>query len=93
MAFFLLFSFRSLDPPKFSPNPPIPAGQYREINVSSPIHFASVTQSEGARTMYDPPVILPADHIQVTCVPGGSTSSLTYENSKDMADSVEYESV
>jgi len=92
-AFFLLFSPRPSDPTGFSPKVPIPAAQCRE--VSGPIHFAPVTQSEGARTTYDTPVSLPADHIQVTIIPGGSTSNLVHENTKDKADSdsTGYESV
>ena len=92
-AFFLFFSPRPSDPTGFSPTVPIPAAQCRE--VSGPIHFAPVTQSEGARTTYDTPVSLPADHIQVTIIPGGSTSNLVHENTKDKADSdsTGYESV
>jgi len=80
---------------KFLQNAPIPTGQQREVNVSGPIRFASVTQSEVARTTYESPVFLPADHIQVTFVSSGSITSAGHENlnTKDDADSTGYESV
>jgi len=94
-AFFLIdliSSHRSLDPPQFSSKVPIPAGLRREVNVSAPIHFASLTQSEGGRTSYGPTVFEPADAIQVACVPDGSASSLVQEkleNTKGQADLAE----
>jgi hypothetical protein len=95
-AFFLLSSHRSSDLPQISSKVPIPAGLRREVNVSAPIHFASLTQSEGCRTSYGPTVFKPADAIQVACVPDGSASSLVQEkleNTKGKADLAENELV
>jgi hypothetical protein len=49
------------------------------------IRFASVTQSDGTRTMSEAPVFPPADQIHVEFVPGRSTPSFAHENTKDEA--------
>jgi hypothetical protein len=76
---------------------PITAAQRGEVNYSGPIRSASesVTQSEGTRTTYESSVFLPADHIEVTLVSGGSITSPAYENlnEKDNAGLTGYESV
>jgi len=62
-------------------------------NDNLPMLFPSVPQSEGSRTMHEVPIFLPADHLQVKIVPGGSTSSVTLENTKDEVDSAGWEAI
>lgn len=60
-------------------------------HASGPMVFASVTQSEDIRITCEPPLFLPADHIQVgEFAPGRSIAS--FENMKDKADLAGYES-
>ena len=79
--------------PQLSPGSSIPTAQYRGANI----RFASVTQSDGTRTMSDASAFLPADQIHVEFDPGRSTSSLAHENTKDKAgpttSSLRYEAV
>jgi hypothetical protein len=71
---------------------PVPC---RRLNDAySPMDFTSVTQSSGTRTTYEPPVLLPADQIQVDPVPAGSAFSLAHaENVTDNTDSAGHEMV
>jgi len=71
----------------------LPVPCRRLNNAYSPMDFMSVTQSEGTRTTYEAPVLLPADQIQVDLVPGGSAFSLAHENVTDNADSAGHETV
>ena len=57
------------------------------------MHFAFYTQSEGTRTTFEAPVFPPTDQIHVEFVPGGSVSSLAYENTNDKPNSARYEAV
>jgi hypothetical protein len=92
-ALFLLSSHRSLDPPQFLSKVPIPAGLCRGVNVSGPIHFASVTQLEGTQKTYESPGFLSADPIHVEFVPGMSIPDLAHVNTKEKVNAAGYNSV
>jgi hypothetical protein len=72
---------------------PETSAQHKGVNLYGPMRFASVTQSEGTRTTYEPPPVLPIDHIQIELVPAGLLSSFAHEDVKDKADSVVSEAV
>ena len=57
------------------------------------MQFASVTQSDGTRTMDGAPVFLPENQIYVEFVPGRSTPSLGQENTKGRAPPTGYRTV
>jgi hypothetical protein len=84
-----------MDLPKLSSKVQTPAGQCREANISCPIHFASVTQSESevTRTTDDTPVFLLGDQIHAEFVPGGSIPSLAHMTTKDNTNPAECELV
>ena len=79
--------------PQTSPGNSIPTAQYG----GDSIQFASVTQSDGTRTMSEAPTFLPANQIHVEFVAGRSTPSFAHENMKDKAgptiSSLRYEAV
>jgi hypothetical protein len=79
--------------PQLSPGDSIPTSQY----IGASIRFASVTQSDGTRTMSEAPAFLSADQIHVEFVPGRSISSFGLENANDKAgpttSSLRYEAV
>jgi len=90
-----LTEYGSVDAPKFASGTSNPTAQRRGANVylpKPPILFPSVTQWEGTRTMHEAPTFPPTDHI-LEIIPGGSTSSLTLENTKDKADSAGREAI
>ena len=87
--------FRSVDVPESSSGTSNSTVQRRGVKVSGPIHFASVTQSEGAQTTYQFPAFLPGrgDRMQLACIPDRSISSLVHDDTNDEADSARYETV
>ena len=62
-------SFRSSDLPQFQYGTPNPAALRSVPNVSSPMHITSVAPSEGAWTMCEAPVFIPAHQIQAEFIP------------------------
>jgi hypothetical protein len=62
--------------PQFPPGISIPPSQYRAAGI----RFASVTQSDGTRTMSEAPVFLPTGQIHVEFVPSKSTPTFAHED-------------
>jgi len=79
--------------PTFSSGTSNTTAQRTGTNDNLPMLFPSVPQSEESRTMHEVPIFLPADHLQVKIVLGGSTSSVTLENTKDEVDSAGCEAI
>jgi len=81
--------FRLVNAPTFSSGTSNTTAQRTVTGTNDylPMLFPSVTQSEGSWTMHEVPIFPPADHLQLKVVPGGSTSSVTLENTKDEVDS------
>ena len=67
--------------PQISPGSSIPTARYRGAGI----HVASVTQSDGTRTMIEAPALLSTGQIRVEFVPSRSTLGLANENTKDKA--------
>ena len=85
--------FRLENVPTFSPGMSNTTAQRTGTNDNLPMPFPSVSQSEGSRTMHEVPIFPPADHLQVKIVPGGLTSSVMLENTKDEVDSAGCEAI
>jgi len=77
--------------PGFSAGTSNPTSWGMGANTHGTMVFASVTQSEDIQITCEPPLFLPADHIQVgEFAPGRSIAS--FENMKDKDDLAGYES-
>jgi len=62
-------SFRSSDLPQFQSGTPNLTAQRSEPSVSGPMHITSVAPSEGAWSMCEAPVFIPADQIPAEFIP------------------------